>query len=112
MSDPFPTQPDLPVDSIPTDLPAAPAPDASTPAAGVAFNAPPPHLISDTMANINAALATLPPDAHGAIISVADQSGVNAAVVAKIADQWSVVAFVGKTWTGPIQYGAEARWTW
>jgi len=55
---------------------------------------------------------TLPQGKSGALVGVATTSGVNAAVVARINDTWTVMAFIGKTWQGPITGGAQILATW
>ena len=79
---------------------------------GVAFTQPPDHLIPDISASIQRALATLPQGKSGALVGVATTSGVNAAVVARINDTWTVQAWIGKTWTGPVTGGAQILATW
>lgn len=84
----------------------------AAPPKGVAFTEPPEHLIPDIMGSINRAVAQLPPDANGALVAVADRSGVNAAVVAKIDESWRVTAWIGKSWGGPVEAGALVMKTW
>jgi hypothetical protein len=79
---------------------------------GVAFNQPPAQLIPDISASIAKAVAALPQGKSGALVGVATTSGVNAAVVAKINDTWTVQAYVGKTWSGPVTGGAQILATW
>jgi hypothetical protein len=75
---------------------------------GVAYNAPPPHLMADAIAHVTAQMAQVPPDAHGAIVAVGNREGVNAALALHGPMGVEVVAWVGKSWTGPIDYGISA----
>lgn len=79
---------------------------------GVAFNTPPEHLIHDLNASIGAALAELPPDAHGAVIAVATMEGTNAVVVGKLRNDWVTKVWIGKKWGGPIEGGAALMRVW
>jgi hypothetical protein len=79
---------------------------------GVKLNAPPSNLIPGIMGEIDAAVAALPPETHGAFVTVADLTGVNAAVVAKTDSGWAVRVWVGKDWKGPISAGAQVVKHW
>jgi len=79
---------------------------------GVVFNQPPDHLIPDISASIQRAVAALPQGKSGAIVGVATDAGVNAAVVAKLNETWTVQAWVGKTWGGSVTGGAQILATW
>jgi len=79
---------------------------------GVAFTQPPDHLIPDISASIAKAVAALPQGKSGALVGVATNAGVNAAVVAKVNDVWTIQAFIGKTWKGPVTGGAQILATW
>lgn len=76
---------------------------------GVEFNAPPPHLMQDAMAQISAMVSTLPPDADAAIVGLGTNKGVNAAFVAKVPGGFEVMAWVGKDWGSEITYGAGVQ---
>jgi hypothetical protein len=81
-----------------------------TPPSGVAFNAPPPHLIRDAVAHVTAQMADVPHDAHGAIVLVGNRGPdgrpqVNAAIAVHGPRGVEVSAWIGKTWQGPIDYG-------
>ena len=76
-----------------------------TPLSGVAFNAPPPHLLRDAIAHVTAQMAEVPADAHGAIVLVADAAGVNAAVAVHGPMGVEITAWIGRTWQGPINVG-------
>src|SRR5947207_1759997 len=78
----------------------------------VAFNSPPPHLISDAIAHVTAQMAQVPKDAHGAVVAVATRGpdgmpSINAAVAIHGPMGVQVVTWIGKTWNGPIDYGIE-----
>lgn len=80
---------------------------------GVAFNAPPPHLIPDLQHSIATALQTLPPDKRGALVGIVTETGVNAAIVARVNDVWAVQAWVGKSWGEKhVEAGAQIRASW
>lgn len=79
---------------------------------GVAFNPPPAALIKDVQQSIKLAVAQLPPQSKGAIVGVVTESGVNAAVVAKLDRGWTVTSFIGKTWQGPVTAGASVLKVW
>lgn len=73
---------------------------------------PPPHLISDAIAHVTAALAELPPDADAALVAVATDKGANAALVVRGPLGFNVVGWIGKTWGDEITYGAEVQKVW
>jgi hypothetical protein len=83
-----------------------------TPLNSVQLTAPPDHLIGDVMASINAAVEQLPPDKNNAFVAVADLAGMNAAFVHRTDDGWAVKVWVGKTWKGPAEAGAQVMKTW
>ena len=80
---------------------------------GVAFIPPPIDLLPSITDALTVALAQLPPDARGAVVGVATDTGVNAAIVSKLPSGWAVQAWVGKTWTSPtMNMGAQVMKTW
>lgn len=79
------------------------------PVPGVAFNPPPAHIFADVMANINHAIASLPPDADGAIIGIGTDTGANAVFVARLPAGFAVQAWIGKNWGERVTYGAEVQ---
>lgn len=81
---------------------------------GVAFTAPPTHLISDARRIIEAASAQLPPGARGGIIGLVSDTGVNAAVVNKIGNRFAVGAWIGKEsgWGTRLTGGAVVQASW
>jgi len=62
---------------------------------GVAYTAPPPHLIAEAIA-------------HGAIVAVGNRDGVNAALAVHGPLGVEIHAWIGKSWSGPIDYGVTA----
>jgi hypothetical protein len=72
---------------------------------GVAYNAPPPHLIQDAIDHVTAQMAQVPKDAHGALVAVGNRNGVNAAVAVHGPMGVEIQAWIGRTWSGPIDYG-------
>ena len=86
-------------------------PDIST-VPGVAFVPPPDAHIGPIMAAINAAAADLKPGSKGAIISVINANGANAAIVAKAGTGFVVEAWIGKSWGSSLDYGAAVKKEW
>ena len=81
----------------------------SVPFKGVEFNPPPPSLMTSVMRQIDAQVATLPPDADAALVSVATNAGVNAAFVARVPGGFEVVTWVGKSWGEAVTYGGGVK---
>ena len=79
---------------------------------GVAMNPPPLEHLPSITAAIEQATATLAPGARGGLVAIATTAGVNLAVVQKIGDRGSVVAWVGKSWGAPLAGGVAWRQTW
>lgn len=79
---------------------------------GVSFTAPPPDAMPSVMAAVKDAIGKLSPDARGAMIGVVNTHGANAVVVAKLKGGFQVTAFIGKTWSGPLEYGANVIKEW
>ena len=75
---------------------------------GVAYTAPPPHLIAEAIAHVTAQMAQVPADAHGAIVAVGNPDGVNAALAVHGPLGVEIHAWIGKSWSGPIDYGVTA----
>ncbi len=87
-------------------------PDEILGAAGVAYNPPPSELIPAVNGQISAALASLKPGSKGALVAIATQAGVNAAIVAKLGEHWTTTAYIGKSWgAGPV-WGAAVKAEW
>jgi hypothetical protein len=84
----------------------------SEPIKGVAFNAPPMQLVGDIRSSIDQAVAQLPADKRGALVGVATEQGVNAAIVAKLDHGWTVQSWIGKAWGGAVQGGAQVMKAW
>ena len=63
---------------------------------GVAFTAPPPHLIADASRIINQMTQDLPTGTNGAVVALVTDAGVNAAVVHRLGDHFAVGAWIGK----------------
>lgn len=79
---------------------------------GVAFSAPGPELVPSITASIRRAVESLPAGSRGAIVGVATQDGVNAAIVARFDHGWDVQAWVGKRWAGPLEAGVQVQKVW
>ena len=93
------------VDLFPT-VPGAPV------MKGVAMNAPPASILGELTKQVQAAVATLPPDGKGALVGVATTTGVNLAVVAKVKDHVNVTSWIGKSWGQPVSGGAAVQVHW
>jgi hypothetical protein len=79
---------------------------------GVVMTAPPERLIPDLRASMADALAQLRAGEQGALVAVATDAGVNAAVVARVGGDWQVQAWIGKRWGAHVQGGALVVRTW
>jgi hypothetical protein len=53
----------------------------------------------------------LPADRRGAVVAVATNDGVKAAIVARVGDDWQVQGWVEKPWEGSFTYGATVLFT-
>ena len=73
----------------------------------------PPDLIRASIKQaVDRALADIPPGRSGALVAVATLDGVNLAVAHK-ADDWEIVAWVGKSWqSDAFSAGAQVKKTW
>ena len=79
---------------------------------GVAFSAPPPHLIADAARVIDAMTKDLPPGTRGAVVGLATDRGVNAAVVHRVGNRFAVASWIGKEWGSTVTAGGAVRATW
>lgn len=79
---------------------------------GVQFVPPPPLLYGPIRQAIDQAIAQLEPGKTGALLAVANETGANAAFVAKIGQVWAVQAWIGKTWHGSTNYGGTVKASW
>jgi hypothetical protein len=78
----------------------------------IQFNPPPDHHVSDLMNSINSAMASLPPDAKGALVMVPTTAGGNAAIVVRAGHSWDVMTWIGKSWGEPLAAGVAVRKVW
>jgi hypothetical protein len=77
---------------------------------GVEFNPPPASIFQQAQAKIEQYVATLPPDADGAIVSVATNKGVNAAIVMKAPGGFEITGWIGKSWGDEVwDYGGGVK---
>ncbi len=90
------------------ELPEVPAADRP----GVVFTPPPGHLLADALQIVNASTAMLPDSARGAIIGIATETGMNAAIVQRLPAGFTVVAWVGKKWGQTLEYGTALQMIW
>lgn len=79
---------------------------------GVAYNPPPIEAIPSIHAAIDAAVKELPEGTHGGLFAVANETGVNAAIVTKTNSGWQIEAYIGRTWKGSTNYGVNVMKTW
>jgi hypothetical protein len=93
----------FPIDSLPTSL-------DEQKSRGVRFNPPPETHLGPILSAVQNAAKEIPPDKHGAIISVFNETSGNAALVYKVNDEFVVQAWIGKTWKGSSNYGAAATY--
>lgn len=83
------------------------------PVSGVVFSAPPERLIPDITASISRAVAALPEGKHTAVVAVMTEVGANAAIVAKVGEDWRVQTWIGKSWgSSHINGGVEVMGSW
>lgn len=80
---------------------------------GVAFTPPPADLLPAVNGSISAALASLKPGSKGALVAIATQTGINAAIVSVLPPGFAVHAYIGKQWGEPgATFGAAIRREW
>lgn len=63
-------------------------------------------------AQIDRAIASLPPDKKGAVIVHGDLNGVNGTVVGKIGDHWTIDAGASYSWAGQFAGEAQVAYSW
>jgi hypothetical protein len=79
---------------------------------GVVMTSPPPGLVASLDRQVKLLVGELPADKRGAIVTVATTTGMNVAVVARVADGWQVQAFVGKQWGETVEGGGSIVKSW
>lgn len=84
---------------------------------GVAMVTPPEIVLPSVMAAVNKAMAAVPADRSGALVTIFTPKGANLAVAQRVGDHVKVTAWVGKTWSAKPgepawDYGAAATVTW
>ena len=84
--------------NVPESIATRFAEPAPTMPKGVEFNAPPASMLASVMKQIDEHIATLPPDADAALVSVATNKGVNAAFIARVPGGFEVQTWIGKSW--------------
>ena len=82
------------------------------PLKGVEFNAPPAPILGAMLRQIDAQIALLPADANGAVVAVATEAGINAAIVHRVGSRFQVAGFIGKRWSTPVEGGASVKFSW
>lgn len=79
---------------------------------GVKFTEPPPDRLRPIAEAIQSAVNTLPPEAKGAIVGIANEQGANAALVVRAGERIQILSWIGKEWGGSTNYGAAVRAQW
>ncbi len=82
------------------------------PIKGVAFSSPPPKLMASATRAVEALTKGLPVGTTGAVVGVATDAGVNAAIVHRVGNRFQVGAWVGKDWGSKVTAGGVVRATW
>lgn len=62
--------------------------------------------------SVSRILSDLPPDTHGAVVAIADEGGARLAAVGRLAEGWSVVGVLDRTWKGKLTGEAQLRFEW
>jgi hypothetical protein len=107
--------PTLPSPSTTTG--AGVVPYAGGSASGVAMVVPPEYVLPSITAAVNRAMAAVPADRTGALVTIFTPKGANLALAQRVGDHVKVTAWVGKTWAPKPgepgwDYGAAATVTW
>lgn len=63
-------------------------------------------------AQIDAAFRVVPEDKRGALLVIADESGVRAHVAARIGERWKVAAGGGRRWDGQVEGSVALMGVW
>lgn len=79
---------------------------------GVAFNPPPDLHIGEILASVRQAVSQLPAEKKAALVTVATEKGVNAAIAVKLSHGWVTTAWIGKSWGAPVGAGATISKSW
>lgn len=73
---------------------------------------PPGPIAAMIKSQVHQVLAEIPDGKNGALVAVGTAEGINLAVAHRTGDHFTVVAWIGKSWTGPLDGGASVRATW
>ena len=82
------------------------------------MNVPPEYLLPSITEAVNKAVASIPSDKSGALVTIFTPKGANLCVAEKMGDHVKVTAWIGRTWgpkepdAEPWSYGAAATITW
>lgn len=79
---------------------------------GVKFNSPPEEKIFVIRDAIENTSKVLPGEANGGLFAIVNETGMNAAIVTRINNEWKVQAYIGKSWKGSANYGVTAMRIW
>jgi hypothetical protein len=96
--------------------PDEPAPVTPMVYRGVEMQVPPASIMPSISAALAKAVAEIPPDKSGALMGIVTERGVNLAVVHRVGDNFTVSAWIGRSWVGAsgsaFECGAQAKLTW
>jgi hypothetical protein len=73
---------------------------------------PPANLLASTTKLVMDAAGTLQPHEKGALVFVVTTEGVNAAIVHRVNDNFTVVGWAGKQWGKPLAAGVAGSLRW
>lgn len=79
---------------------------------GVLYNAPPEPLRDSIHEKALAAVGSLSAADRGAIVAIPTSRGVNAAIVTRLGDSWTVSGYIGKAWGEPLEAGGAIKLRW
>lgn len=74
---------------------------------------PPANILGTINSQIESALNAMPEGAFAnAVLKVETTAGINLAMVAKIDETWTVMAWAGKRWGAPVEGGVAVQAAW
>jgi hypothetical protein len=79
---------------------------------GVKFNEPPVHHIPAIRDAVRGAFEHLPEGAKGGLFALVNEKGANAVIVTRAPLGFEIQAYIGKTWKGSTEYGANVMKVW
>jgi hypothetical protein len=78
----------------------------------VAYIPPPIEAIPSIHAAIDTAFKELPAGSKGGLFMVVNETQANAAIVTTVGNGWKIETYIGKTWKGSTNYGANVMKVW